>query len=364
MYDGDGMGGLGREPQLGSGAEPQPGSGAGAPAGCGAEPREENFARVSACFVMFAHLACGIVVSAFSPVGSRASSSCCCCCCRDCCCQWLAVAARRVVAAAARARALGQSPRWTRRASQSARRRRHARRQRNPWIPSSRRARKNTTRSGHGCEKGVARALASSAAGSSRPCRLPGRQRWPLLLLLLRLRRRRRRRLLLLRRSPRAPCSPSLQRRQLERCNGLWLCEVHFCHVRVCTAVRVVSVCMCSERCRPPRSGGLWCGLLVLKMTSNVGLPAWLAEAEVAVSTKVVENFETSTTVPSPQRPSLTDQLRSRYDLFKWILHPHTYPLQTPRRRPRNKAYSSTCALTSARFECASQSTAAEISVL
>ena len=179
------------------------------------------------------------------------------------------------------------------------------------------------------------RFLSTSAAGSSRPCRLPGRQRWPLLLLLLRLRRRRRRRLLLLRRSPRAPCSPSLQRRQLERCNGLWLCEVHFCHVRVCTAVRVVSVCMCSERCRPPRSGGLWCGLLVLKMTSNVGLPAWLAEAEVAVSTKVVENFETSTTVPSPQRPSLTDQLRSRYDLFKWILHPHTYPLQTPRRRPR-----------------------------
>ena len=40
------VGGLGREPQLGSGAEPQPGFGAGAPTGCGAEPREENLRQI------------------------------------------------------------------------------------------------------------------------------------------------------------------------------------------------------------------------------------------------------------------------------------------------------------------------------
>ena len=45
--------------------------------------------------------------------------------------------------------------------------------------------------------------------------------------------------------------------------------------------------CVCAlERSRPPRSGGLWFGLLVLKRTQNARLPAGLIGGEVDLSTK------------------------------------------------------------------------------
>jgi hypothetical protein len=40
------------------------------------------------------------------------------------------------------------------------------------------------------------------------------------------------------------------------------------------------------ERSCPPRSGGLWCGLLLPKKGQNVGLPACLIGGEADLSTK------------------------------------------------------------------------------
>ena len=51
----------------------------------------------------------------------------------------------------------------------------------------------------------------------------------------------------------------------------------------VCASARSGPARQCS--C-PPRSGGLWCGLLVPKKGENAGLPACLIGAEVDLSTK------------------------------------------------------------------------------
>ena len=47
------------------------------------------------------------------------------------------------------------------------------------------------------------------------------------------------------------------------------------------------------ERSCPPRSGGLWCGLLVPKKGQNAGLPACLIGAEVDLSTNTVRETAT-----------------------------------------------------------------------
>ena len=61
----------------------------------------------------------------------------------------------------------------------------------------------------------------------------------------------------------------------------------------------------------------------------------FLDEADFDLSTKVVENFETSTMVPLPQCAPLTHQLPSTCKQVAPGLQPHAYPLLTPRRRPR-----------------------------
>ena len=51
----------------------------------------------------------------------------------------------------------------------------------------------------------------------------------------------------------------------------------------VCASARSGPARQCSH---PPRSGGLWCGLLVPKKVQNAGLPACLIEGEVDPSSK------------------------------------------------------------------------------
>ena len=64
-------------------------------------------------------------------------------------------------------------------------------------------------------------------------------------------------------------------------------------------------------------------------------MPACLIEARLDLSTKVAENSETSTMVPSPQRPPVLLQLTSRFQIRPLFLLRHAYPRGPRRRRPR-----------------------------